>query len=127
MCRLIFCPNPGFIQHWEQHVQVVFLEYSQDQQVTCSWSMCSIFCKNSGNIFQHWKNPGFIQQHVQDAVLGRLKTLVTCSWLICSKINENLAKINSIGKILVSSRIGKNVQDLDLDSFHGSKYALRCY
>ena len=32
--------------------------------------MCSIICKTLGNIFQHWENPGFIQdweQHVQDA------------------------------------------------------------
>ena len=33
--------------------------------------------------------------------------------------------VSSIGKILVSSRIGRNVQDIDLDCFHGSKYALR--
>ena len=40
---------------------------------------------------------------------------------------KKMVKTHSIGKILVSSRIGKNVQDLDLDCFHGSKYALRCY
>ena len=51
---------------------MVFLDYSQDQQVTCSWSMCSIISKNVDNIFQHWENPGFIQdweQHVQYADL----------------------------------------------------------
>ena len=34
--------------------------------------MCSIICKKLGKIFQHWENPGFIQdleQHVQDADL----------------------------------------------------------
>ena len=46
---------------------------------------------------------------------------------MCSKISKNLAKIHSIGNILVSSRVGKNVQDLDLYCFHGSKYAMRCY
>ena len=86
--------------------------------------------KNIDNIFQHWNNPGFIkdwEHYVQDADLGSLKTLVTFSWSMCSKISKKLAKIHSIGKILVSSRIGKNVQGLDLDCLHGSKYALRCY
>ena len=44
--------------------------------------------KNIDNIFQHWNNPGFIQdweQHFQDADLGSFKTLVTYSWVICSK------------------------------------------
>ena len=89
-----------------------------------------ILQEDKENIFQHWKNPGFIQdreKHVQDADLGSLKTLVTCSWSICSKISKSLAKIHSIGKILVSFKIGKNVQDVDLDCYHGSKYALRCF
>ena len=72
MCRLIFCPNSGFIQHWEQHVQDADLDCFPRKKVTGSWSMCSKNCKKLGNIFQHWENPGFIQdweQHVQDADL----------------------------------------------------------
>ena len=52
------------------------------------------------------------------------ETQVTCSWSMCSKICK---KNSGIGKILYLSRIGGNVQDVDLDCFHGSKYALRCY
>ena len=42
----------------------------KEKQVTGSWSMCSKICKKLANIFQHWDNPGFIQdweQLVQDA------------------------------------------------------------
>ena len=109
--------------------KMLILTVFQRTQVTCAWSICSRICKNLGNIFQHWENPGFIQdleQHVQDADLEE-KTQVTCSWAICSRISKNIDNIFIIGKILVSSRIGKNAQDVDLDCFHGSKYALRCY
>ena len=43
------------------------------------------------------------------------------------QLSTKHSAVSSIGKILVSSRIGKNVQDVDLYSFQGSKYALRCY
>ena len=71
MCWLIFCPNPGFIQHWEQRVQDADFGSSKTL-VTCSRSICSKIGKKLGNIFQHWENPGFIQdweQHFQDADL----------------------------------------------------------
>ena len=77
--------------------------------------MCSRICKKIGDIFQHWKNPGFIQvweQHVQGADFEekhKLHALGQCA--------QEFVKISSIGKILVSSRIGGNVQDVDLDWF----------
>ena len=40
--------------------------------------MCSIICKKLGNIFQHWENPGFIQdweQHVQDIDIDEKRKL----------------------------------------------------
>ena len=55
------------------------------KQVTGSWSMCSKNCKKLGKIFQHWENPGFIQnweQHVQDADLEekhKLQALGQCA------------------------------------------------
>ena len=72
MCRLIFCPNLGFIQHWEQHIQDADLDcFPRKKNKLQALGQCAQeFVKKIGNLFQHWENPGFIQdweQHVQDA------------------------------------------------------------
>ena len=121
MCRLIFCPNPGFIQHWEQHVQNADLDcFPRKTSYMLLFNVLKNL-KKLGNIFQYWENPGFIQdweQHVQDDDLGSLKAHITCSRsigsIISKKIDNSFQHWGNSGFI---QDWEQNVEDADLDCF----------